>query len=281
MKADNHVQSDADDMRTIAMAYEPDRYLAALLAPRSSRNDLIALAAFLSELRKIADQVSDPMIGEIRIQWWRDVIEAAPRGQLTGHPIADAFATVIERYDLPQNQLFDVLDAHAHQLYSASPSDEDAFNHELELTEGIAFTLASRILGCVENDVTLRAIALASHAYGRARVGLSLPMSLARGRFPLPRQNDMKSDDETDDITKYMRQLCSHAAQSLQDFRAIMATMSKDRKALTTALLPVAVTEPYLKALQRADHNPARDIAEIAPLKRVWRLRSAHASGRI
>lgn len=275
------MQSDADNLRSIAKSYEPDRYLAALLAPRSVRADLITLAAFLGELKKIADQVSDPMIGEIRVQWWRDTMEAAPLGALTGHPVADAFTDVFRRHELPQNLLHDLLDASAHGLFSSSPTDQRAFDQELELTEGVAFKLAARILGCTENDVTLRAISLASQSYGRARVGLSLPISFAYGRFPLPPQVAASSSDDAIDIQKHVRQLCSDAAQYLQDFRTIMASMGGEHQAVITALLPVAVTEPYLKALQRADHDPARDIAEIAPLTRVWRLRMAHATGRI
>ena len=275
------MQSDADNLRSIAKGYEPDRYLAALLAPKSVRADLITLAAFLGELRKIADQVSDPMIGEIRVQWWRDTTEAAHPKQKSGHPIADALTDVLRRHDLSQDLLNDLLDATAHRLFSASPPDRLAFDQELELTEGVVFRLAARILGCIENDMTLRAIALASQSYGRSRVGLSLPMSLAHGRSPLPPHRNENENDEKTDIQKHVRQLCSDAAQSLQDFRAIMTSMKGDNTALITALLPVAVTEPYLKALQRADHDPAHDIAEIAPFTRVWRLRIAHATGRI
>lgn len=267
-------------MRDIAKAYEPDRYLASLLAPKSVREDLITLAAFLSELRKISLQVSEPLIGEIRFQWWRDALEAVPSNLKTGNPVADKFADLVRRYNVPQNLLSDLLDVHGHALHSASSVDDVAFDIELELTEGLGFRIAARILGYNENQDMLNAIVLASRCYGRARAGLTLPISMSHGRYPLPRQTDAKSYDEAD-CHKDMGQLCAEAAKYLQEFRAIMANLSGDRKALTTALLPVAVTEPYLKALQRADHDPSRDIAEIAPLTRVWRLCMAHAIGQI
>ncbi|MGD9769012.1 MAG: squalene/phytoene synthase family protein, partial [Pseudolabrys sp.] len=50
------------------------RYLSALYAPEPARGHLYALYAFDAEIAKIGDIVHEPMAGEIRLQWWRDVI---------------------------------------------------------------------------------------------------------------------------------------------------------------------------------------------------------------
>src|SRR5207244_2038693 len=65
-----------------------DRYLAARLAPRAARRDLIALAAFVGDTARIAATASEPLIGEIRLQWWRDVLEPGPaEGEATAVPL--------------------------------------------------------------------------------------------------------------------------------------------------------------------------------------------------
>ena len=64
------------DVVTIAArAHERDRYLAALLGPRPIRRDLIALAAFAGEVGRIPAFVTEPMMGRIRLQWWRERLE--------------------------------------------------------------------------------------------------------------------------------------------------------------------------------------------------------------
>jgi hypothetical protein len=59
-------------VRASARLNAPDRYYAALFAPAAVRDDLIALAAFCGEIARIGRQVSEPVMGEIRITWWRD-----------------------------------------------------------------------------------------------------------------------------------------------------------------------------------------------------------------
>ena len=84
-------QAGTDVVRTAARAFERDRYLAALLSPRGVREDLLALAAFAGELARIPAFVSEPMVGEIRLQWWRDAIRAGLKdgsGEGGGHPIS-------------------------------------------------------------------------------------------------------------------------------------------------------------------------------------------------
>ena len=78
-------------VRRIARDADPDRAIATLFAPAGARDDLFALYAFNAELARIADQVTEPGLGAIRLQWWREAIERGASGEATGHPVADAF----------------------------------------------------------------------------------------------------------------------------------------------------------------------------------------------
>ena len=79
----------------LARAADYDRYLSALFAPVGSREALFALIAFNHEIARIPEAVSEPMLGRIRLQWWREVVEAvyagAPaRRHEVAVPLADA-----------------------------------------------------------------------------------------------------------------------------------------------------------------------------------------------
>ena len=57
-----------------------DRYLAALFAPEDKRADLLALYAFNAEITRVRDIVTEPHLGEIRLQWWQDTLDAIYHG---------------------------------------------------------------------------------------------------------------------------------------------------------------------------------------------------------
>src|ERR671926_643162 len=65
---------------------DKDRFLAALFAPEPARRGLLALYAFNVEVSRVRDRVSEPLPGEIRLQWWRDAISAREGGLDGGHP---------------------------------------------------------------------------------------------------------------------------------------------------------------------------------------------------
>ena len=90
-----HEAERGNTVRQIARTGDPDRTLAALFAPRDARTDLLTLCAFNVELARIAEQVSEPELGAIRLQWWRDAVERADGGEVTGHPVADALCATL------------------------------------------------------------------------------------------------------------------------------------------------------------------------------------------
>ena len=68
------------------MAADYDRYLSALFAPACRREALFALIAFNHEIARIPEAVSEPMLGRIRLQWWREVLEAVYAGRARPAP---------------------------------------------------------------------------------------------------------------------------------------------------------------------------------------------------
>lgn len=264
----------AEIVRAAAKLGEPDRYLAALLAPRDVRDDLIAFAALGADLRKIIAETSEAPLGEIRIQFLRDALGDARRGERSGHPIADAAGAALARRSIPDALIDGLFDAHVHRLYADPPADDAALRLELDLTEGALFEMASRTLGGARENGP--AISDAAYAYGLARIGFDLPMSLARGRDPLP-----ESWSHSDGATNWKRAIQRLSDESNAALQRCRAALHGCSASAFTAFLPLAVVEPYLAALQGPDFDPAHTIAAIAPLTRVWRIGRAHYAARL
>ncbi len=95
-----------------------DRYLACLLSPDDKRGALAALYAFNAELARIRDLVHEPLPGEIRMQYWRDLLKANAHGSIEANPLAAApFFRPIETHRLPRQTLVDMIEARIFDLY--------------------------------------------------------------------------------------------------------------------------------------------------------------------
>ena len=97
----------------IVRAADKDRFLATLFAPADRRDALFALYAFNCEIAGVRERAREPMPGEIRLQWWRDVLGGERAGEAAANPVAAALLETIARFDLPAAALLELIEAHA------------------------------------------------------------------------------------------------------------------------------------------------------------------------
>jgi phytoene synthase len=283
--------AERDAIAASARAGEPDRYLAALLAPPSARPHLLALAAFLSELARVpARAIREPAMGQIRLQWWRDAL-AASQGVRTGNPVADGLRASIRACDLPAGVLVEAIDARELDLVRHGLADEAALAAYLWRSEGAPFALAAGILsrsassGSAEVDPR-PAAAAGGEAYGLARLLMGLPNALARGRVPLPQSRldafhvssaELLSGRDGGKMAPLLAKLCEEAREALARSREEVANLPR---ATRPAFLPLALVGTYLRALEGGAREILRSPPQVTPLRRVARIAMAHWLGR-
>ncbi len=140
-----------------------DRYLAAILAPRAVRRYLLALYALDLEIQAIADRVTEPMAGEIRIQWWRDWLKAHRKLGRGGNPVADALGTTIDARDLTVALLHDYLDTWS-GIFQEDAKNQLAMEKRLVGVQLPILTLAVEILAEQPERLASEMADLTSHA---------------------------------------------------------------------------------------------------------------------
>lgn len=270
----------------VARAQEPERYLAATLAAEPERTRLIVLAAFAGDLARIPALATEPLLGEIRLQWWRDSLETLHGGSRTGAPLADALGDAITAHGLPVPLLMAMTEARAFDLYDSQMPDQASLDGYLAKTEAIPFEIALRVLGVAACDAGALAVP-AGRVFGMTRILAQLPSQLARGRLMLPSERLLSLGVTTEVMLK------GHSTPAVRglidtmshDISATLATLRPQIAALSkrqrVALLPLATIQPYLTKIGSARRDPLRDIADLAPLARVWRIARAHLTGRI
>lgn len=256
-----------------ARAY--DQFAAALLAPADRRQDLITLAAFLGEVATATLTAPDAVLGEIRLQWWRDAIAGFERGERTGSPIADGLQDVARRRRLPTALLEAVVEGRSRELYEDGIADETAFTRYLEESEGAAFRLAAVVLGGEASAELDDAASAAAGAYGRACLALKLLPFVARQRLPVPDAwflgadpRGATPDDARRSLNRLVTRLGSEARVELARFRDKQASVPKT---IFAAFLPIVLVEPYLRLLSRGDVLlELADVSRVSKLSRLW-----------
>ncbi len=276
---------DVDAIAASARTGEPDRYLAALLAPPDARDALMALAAFSAELAHVSHMVTrEPMMGEIRLQWWRDAL--GPVAARTGHPVADAVRATAQRHALPQSLLLDLIEARVADLRPDPFADDEALSAHLAHSEGALFALAAHVLRVPPGAERDAACAACGQAYGLVRLLLALPHALSRGRLLLPRAH-LEANAAAGTLLfgagedRAVALLADLRAQARRHIVTCRQHVMKLPRSARVAFLPLALVEPYLRALERPGRDPLREGAELAPLTRIWRIAAAHWLGRL
>jgi 15-cis-phytoene synthase len=275
-----HEAERGDTVRRIARDGDRDRALAALFAPRELRADLLALIAFNVELARMAEQASEPELGAIRLQWWREAVERAGGDEATGHPVADALGAMLRRRKLSRERIGAMIDARAFDLAARIMSDGAALGAYLHDTAGSLFALTAECLGACGPSLECAATP-AGLAYGLTGLMRALPVHAARGRVDLPADalrrhgtspEDILAGNVTEGLFTVLSELRDQARAALGEARTHVAALDPPARA---AFLPLGLVEPYLAALAKG-RDPLREIADINPLYRLWRLASWH-----
>lgn len=159
---------------------DPDRFLAAMAAPKMARRVLLPIYAFNVEVARAPWVTQEPMIAEMRLQWWRDALdEIASGGTVRRHEVVTPLADVL---DADGARLLDGLVAARRWDITHDPfEDADAFETYIDATTGHLTWAAARALGA-QDEASVRVIAQGS---GLANWFLAIPALEAAGRVPL------------------------------------------------------------------------------------------------
>jgi 15-cis-phytoene synthase len=158
------------DLAKLVREADRDRYLATLFAPDDKQQDLFALYAFDAEIARVPNLVSEPQIGEIRLQWWLDTLEAIEKGHDPDHPVALAFAAVIRKYALPIEHLGNLVEARRNDLYADQFPSALAVEAYIAETEAALMQFAAIILDRTSAAGAATLTGSAGTAFGLARL---------------------------------------------------------------------------------------------------------------
>lgn len=164
--------------------HDRDRFALALTAPRDRREALCALFAFNYEIARTREVVTQPQLGLIRLQWWRDALEAFyGEGHVPAHETMAALAAAIRGHNLPPLPFEELLTAREFDLGSRPPATlEEMEAYAADVTAPLN-RLVLAVLDQKEDEAAVQAV---SAAWGLTGLLRAVPFHAGQGRCYLP-----------------------------------------------------------------------------------------------
>jgi len=158
---------------------DPDRFRAVMAAPVPARARLLPLYAFNVEVARAPWVTGEPLIAEMRLQWWRDALDEIAAGQpVRRHEVATPLGAVLDPGAARQ---LDALVAARRCDVDGGPADMDQLDDYLRDTGGRLMAVAGQVLGAPTDDGP--ALDLQGRGLAAANWLLALP-NLARAGKP-------------------------------------------------------------------------------------------------
>jgi phytoene synthase len=245
--------------------HDRDRYLLSLFVPAAARAAVQAIYAFNYEVARVRETVSEPLLGQIRLRWWRDGIAAAYEGKaVRHHEVLTPLAATIRRAPLNQGHFERLIDARERDLAEppATVAALEAYADDSAAPLQLLVLEACKAGGPAAN----RAARDAAIAYALAGLLRSAAFRARSPRLALP----PPLKDEAAAVAEAARRHLGAARAARADIP----------RAALPALLPAVLAAADLARLRRARFDPfAPAVARPDPW-RAWRLAVAAALGR-
>jgi NADH dehydrogenase [ubiquinone] 1 alpha subcomplex assembly factor 6 len=273
------------DLAALARQIDPDRYLTALFARPESRPHLFALIAFNYEIARVREVVTQPMLGQIRLQWWRDALEQIYAGRPPAHEVARGLAAAVTETGLDRARLEAMIDAREADLSDAPPY---RLQDLIAYVENSAGALLELMVQALHGASPAAEEAARGVGAGYALVGLlrAIPFHARARRAFIPQTllaehgltaEDLFGESPPAALAAAVAELAGLARLRLIEARELAGEVP--RRA-APALLSATVAETYLRRIERAGYDVFAPLVGQRPAGLVWRLAAKAWTGR-
>jgi phytoene synthase len=220
--------------------------------------------------------------GEIRLQWWSDVIDGQRAEEASANPVASALLATMDRYRLAAARLTELIEAHRFDLYDDPMATVVDLESYARRTSSALIALTTQILTGEGADVAAEPAGI---AYGITGLLRAFPVHLARRQLYVPQEvlerhevhlHELFAGRSSTGLAAALAELRERARGYLTASRVPVSALPA---AAIPALLPVALVGPVL---DRLAHSPPLTPVELVPWRRQWLIwRAARNPARI
>ncbi len=282
MNSANGDKASADFCAELVRAHDFARYASTLFVPAEQRRALLAIHAFNVEISRVREQVSQPLPGEVRLQWWTDMLAGTGHGGIEGNPVAAELKLAMRNWRLPVERLSRLIDEHQFDLYNDPMPTMAALEGYINDTSSALFSLGAGIAGPQSDEVEH----LARHAglaQGMTRVLAALPLDASRRQLFVPLQllqshgssmEEVFAGKWTPKLRAALDQLIGEARGHLKTAFALLENAPAE---VRPVFLPLVLIGRDLERMSRADNDPFVPLVR-SRFRTLWTLWRASRS---
>lgn len=241
--------------------FDNDRFMCSLFAPPDEREAMAAVYAYNLEVARIRESAREPLLGHMRLQWWRDALDPIYSGAPPRHQVAIAVADAVRRFGLSRRHFDRILDARTLDLDDLGPQTLGALVEYADATSSTLAALSLEILG-EAGEASRQAARDVGIAWALTGIVRAVPFHARARRVYLPAELNraagldvahMFEAGPTAGLTEVVAAISGRAWDFLGSARGYRSRVAK--RALP-ALLPATLAARYLRRLAKCNFDP-------------------------
>ena len=250
-------------------------YYSFLFLPPERRQAITALYAFCREVDDVVDECDDPQVAASTLVWWRAEVARLYAGQ-PQHPVTQALQAVLPRFNLPQEQLLEIIDGMEMDLQQTRYLDFKALSLYCYRVASVVGLLAAEIFGHTERQ-TLKYAHDLGMAFQLTNIIRDVGEDARRGRIYLPLDELKRFDVPVADIlnarhSDNFRRLMEFQIERAENYydQAMRQLPDVDRKTQRPGLVMAAIYRTVLDEIKRDGSRVLNQRTSLTPLRKLW-----------
>ena len=274
-------------------AFTPDQGMACGFIPADKRDAILTLYAFSAEMQAVKWRTREPMMGEVRLQWWREaLLGERPSAEVEAHPLARHVLQGLQHFHLPVSGLVNLVDCMMDDLYDDPPEDMTALELYCGQTVSVLLRYASLMLADGQEAGPADLAGPAGVAFALTQIVHDLPARLRGGRILIPatlfndiglEQSQVHSITDASQMRLLVSPLLDLAQKRFDEFKTQSSALPYN---IRPAFALMGLVRPRLIKLRKAIDSPAYRpiepfVESSGPLSKTVRLWMAAVWGRV
>ena len=250
-------------------------YYSFLFLPANRRRAITALYAFCREVDDVVDECQDPQLAATKLAWWRQAVAKLYAGT-PDHPVTQALLPVLGEFNLPQEQLLEIIDGMEMDLQQTRYLDFKALSLYCYRVASVVGLLAAEIFGTQDRKTQKYAHDLGM-AFQLTNIIRDVGEDARRGRVYLPIDELQRFDVPVADIlnarhSDNFRRLMEFQIERAEQYyaQAMAALPAIDRKAQRPGLVMAAIYRTLLEEIKRDGCQVLAQRTSLTPIRKLW-----------
>ena len=250
-------------------------YYSFMFLPANRRRAITALYAYCREVDDVVDECQDPQIAATKLAWWRTELDRLYAGR-PEHPVTQALLPVLAEFNLPQEQLLEIIDGMEMDLQQSRYLDFTALSLYCYRVASVVGLLAAEIFGFQERGTQKYAHDLGM-AFQLTNIIRDVGEDARRGRVYLPLDElkrfnvplaDILNSTYSDNFRKLMEFQIERAEQYYA--QAMSQLPAADRKTQRPGLVMAAIYRAVLDEIKRDGCQVLSQRTSLTPIRKLW-----------